>query len=99
MTAFITGADGFVGAALCDRLRDVAVPLRAVVRGLKSTLDADQHSAVDDTSVETDWTSALQDVTEVVHLAARVHMMSESISDPLSKFGSVNVESTVNLAR
>ncbi len=100
MTILITGADGFVGAAFCDRLRNEAIPLRGVVRRLKSPLDADQHMlAVGDISAETDWSSALQDVTEVVHLAARVHVMNESSPDLLSEFRRVNVEGTASLAR
>jgi nucleoside-diphosphate-sugar epimerase len=99
MTILITGADGFVGSALCDRLRNESVPLRGAVRRLKSTLDADQHMAVGDISGETDWSSALQDVTDVVHLAARVHVMKENCPNPLAEFRRVNVEGTANLAR
>jgi nucleoside-diphosphate-sugar epimerase len=35
----------------------------------------------------------------VVHLAARVHVMHDTASDPLSAFRSVNVQGTLNLAR
>lgn len=96
----ITGADGFVGSALCNRLSNEAVPSRGAARRLKAPLDSDQHMvAVGDISAETDWSSALQDVTEVVHLAARVHLMNESSPNPLAEFRRVNVEGTASLAR
>ncbi len=50
-------------------------------------------------SSEIDWTVALRSVDQVVHLAARVHVMNDKSSDPLADFRSVNVEGTANLAR
>lgn len=98
MTILITGANGFVGSALCENLRMDAVSIRRALRSPKSTLDEDHNIAVGDISLETDWSSALQNVTAVVHLAARVHLMNESNPDPFSEFCFVNVEGTVNLA-
>ncbi len=50
-------------------------------------------------SAETDWTVALRSVDQVVHLAARVHVMNDKSRNPLAEFRQVNVESTANLAR
>jgi nucleoside-diphosphate-sugar epimerase len=50
-------------------------------------------------SSDTDWTNALRNVKQVVHLAARVHIMNDTSSDPLAEFRRVNVEGTANLAR
>jgi nucleoside-diphosphate-sugar epimerase len=50
-------------------------------------------------SSETDWTAALRNVEQVVHLAARVHVMNDKNPDPLAEFRRVNVEATANLAR
>jgi nucleoside-diphosphate-sugar epimerase len=52
-----------------------------------------------DLSSETDWTVALRSVVQVVHLAARVHVMNDKSTDPLAEFRRVNVEGTANLAR
>lgn len=52
-----------------------------------------------DLSSETDWTVALRSVGQVVHLAARVHVMNDKSTDPLAEFHRVNVEGTANLAR
>lgn len=99
MTILITGADGFVGSALCDGLRNEALPVRSVVRRLKSWSDSDLTEAIGDISGETDWSSALRDVTQVVHLAARVHMTCDSGLEAAVEFRRINVESTATLAR
>lgn len=50
-------------------------------------------------SEETEWRDALDGVDVVVHTAARVHVLHESVSDPVSEFRRVNVRSTQHLAR
>lgn len=47
----------------------------------------------------TDWTDALRGVNVVIHLAARVHVMSDAAADPLTEFLKVNLHGTENLAR
>ena len=54
---------------------------------------------VGDIGAETCWSAALEGVTEVVHLAARVHVMNEHSADPLSEFRRDNVAGTERLAR
>ena len=46
----------------------------------------------------TDWSGALRGIDCLIHLAARVHVMHEKSSDPLTEFRRVNVEGTVRLA-
>lgn len=58
-----------------------------------------KHFAVGDISANTDWSSALDGVDAIVHLAARVHVMKEIAADPVTAFRRVNVEGTINLAR
>ena len=41
----------------------------------------------------------MQGVDAVVHLAAHVHVMDESVADPLSTFRRVNVKGTKRLAQ
>lgn len=53
-------------------------------------------SAID---ANTDWSTALQSVDVVIHLAARVHVMSEGASDPLTEFRLVNTAGTEHLVR
>jgi nucleoside-diphosphate-sugar epimerase len=48
---------------------------------------------------ELDWRQTVAGADAVIHLAARVHVMREAATDPLSEFRRVNVSSTLNLAR
>jgi nucleoside-diphosphate-sugar epimerase len=99
MTTLVTGANGFVGYALCARLRRDGVYVRGAVRSLSSQPDDFETVAIGSLSSVTDWTEALKDVGLVVHLAARVHVMNDKSPDPLAEFRRVNVEGTAALAR
>lgn len=90
----VTGANGFVGRNLCDELRHRSIAFRAVSRD-----GANATSAIGDISSNTDWSATLAGVDTVVHLAARVHVMSETETDPLAAFRAMNVDATLNLAR
>lgn len=99
MTTLVTGANGFVGSALCARLRRDGVSVRGAVRDLKSQPDGAETVAIGSLSSDTDWTAALRNVEQVVHSAARVHVMNDGSPDPLAAFRRVNVEGTAALAR
>ncbi len=99
MTTLVTGANGFVGTALCTRLSRDGAALRAAVRSLSSQPDGVEAIAMGSLSSESDWTVALSSVEQVVHLAAHVHVMNDKSADPLAEFRRVNVEGTANLAR
>ena len=98
----VTGANGFVGSALCEQLRAQGTAVRAAVRIVSSSGDHSpsvQSAGVGEIHAGTDWSAALAGVTHVVHLAARVHVMREKSRDPLADFRAVNTAGTVNLAR
>lgn len=97
----VTGASGFVGAAVAARLVQLGCPnTRAAVRRAYTQLPLGVEGCVVPTlATDTDWTSALAGIDSVVHAAARVHVMRESATDPLDAFRRVNVEGTLNLAR
>lgn len=46
-----------------------------------------------------DWHSALVGISTIVHLAARVHVMHDTVADPLAAFRAVNVDGTLKLAK
>jgi UDP-N-acetyl-alpha-D-quinovosamine dehydrogenase len=91
----VTGANGFVGDALCKTLRDRQVDFLPVVR--RATHES--HCGIGDLDGSTRWETALDGCDAVIHLAARVHVMDEQSADPLAAFRAVNVDATLNLAR
>lgn len=99
---FITGATGFVGSALIARLeRDNISITAAVLSGedtghLPALVD---RVIVAPLSESSDNSIALRDVDVVIHLAARVHVMKETATDPLHEFRKVNLHGTELLAR
>jgi nucleoside-diphosphate-sugar epimerase len=101
MKVLITGASGFVGAALMHRLaKDPGFEIVAAVR----QVGADHRSntkfvRIEDIAPATDWSHALAGVKVVIHTAARVHVMRDAAADPLAEFRRVNVEGTLSLAR
>lgn len=54
---------------------------------------------VADLAADTDWSAAVAGIDTVIHCAARVHVMEDTASDPLTEFRRVNVDATLALAR
>lgn len=98
-TFFVTGASGFVGAALVERLASTEdCQVLALVRREGVVLPAaaipvrvgENYLATEDLP--------LAGVDVLIHCAARVHVMSDTSSDPLSDYRKVNVDGTLRLA-
>ena len=99
MRCLVTGAAGFVGAPLIERLRkericDVTVTTRSATPASPPDI---RHFLIDITE-KTDWTAAIAGVDVIVHLAARDHTMHDRSADPLADFRRANTASTLNLA-
>lgn len=95
----VTGANGFVGTQLCKDLRASGHRVRAVVRELKNGLSATDYFVVGEMNASTDWSAALKEVTAVVHLAARVHVMNEDSDNALAAYRRTNTDATLRLAQ
>lgn len=97
---FVTGANGFVGQALCARLREgndhvvAAVRSREGARGATST-----EWVVGDLAGLPNLSEALADIDCVVHLAARAHVMRDRERDPELAFQRSNVLATRHIAQ
>lgn len=99
MRFLVTGASGFVGRPLCAELLRQGYAIRAAVRSGNGRVDDAEQAIVGPIGAKTDWTDALRGIDVVIHLAARVHVMHETATDPLAAFREVNAAGTENLAR
>ena len=102
---FVTGADGFVGKYVCRKLIASGFIPRAGVRTLQLWPELQrvvpgltEHSLLGDLSANPELRGPLNGISVVVHLAARVHVMKESASDPLQEYRRVNVDGTKSIA-
>lgn len=94
----VTGATGFVGRVLCDRLMRAGRRVRAAVRGDPATAPrADEIASVGDMVAGDQWEAALRDVDAVVHTAGRAHLSSGG-GDDAKLFTAVNAHATERLA-
>ncbi|MEA3280490.1 MAG: SDR family oxidoreductase, partial [Thermodesulfobacteriota bacterium] len=97
----ITGASGFIGSALCEKILAEGWQVRGTVRSesdVSRLPDGVKAFSIGSIDSDTKWDDALAGIDTVVHLAARVHVMDDTCSDPLAEYRKVNVEGTKCLA-
>ncbi|BAC17172.1 NAD dependent epimerase/dehydratase family protein [Corynebacterium efficiens YS-314] len=97
MRVLITGANGFIGRYLVDKLASTHEVI-AAVRTDTVFPQGVEVRVIPSIDSQSDWVGLLSDIDVVVHLAARVHVMNESAEDPLSEFREVNALGTSKLA-
>lgn len=98
MKVLITGANGFVGRTLGPLLLDQGHSVCGAIRSharLAAGLEARPAGRL---AAEGEWGPALTGCDAVVHLAARVHVMHDTATDPLAEFRAANVAGTLRLA-
>lgn len=98
----VSGANGFVGKALCRNLLARGHSVRGAVRSMESVMETLEvglkYAVVGDIGAETDWSDALLGIDCVIHCAARAHVMNEPESDAIEAFRAVNAAGTRRLA-
>lgn len=97
----VTGSSGFVGRSVVSTLiKEKNVKCAIHHRSVDSL---DPSPAINyfssELSADFDWTGFLQDISAVVHCAARVHVSVKRSDDALASFRTVNVAGTLQLAR
>ncbi|OMH30900.1 SDR family oxidoreductase [Motiliproteus sp. MSK22-1] len=98
----LTGSTGFLGMALTRRLLgdlqySLVVTSRFDVSGWPLDVVPVSMGSLEETNK--DWMKVLTGIEVIIHTAARVHVMNDSVFSPLDEFRRVNVEGTLNLAR
>ncbi len=91
----VTGANGFIGAHVCESFAAQGIEVTALTRGrdavaAKGVTHAYTSDLLDREAIR----SALNGVQCVVHLAGRVHARREGLHDPASECQRTNVEGT-----
>lgn len=97
-TVAVTGANGFVGRALCRRLQQDGLRVRAVVRRREAAalVPADEVAVVEGVNRPDAWVTALAGADAVAHLIALTHERAASTS-ALSEYRAVNVDITASV--
>ncbi len=97
MNILITGANGFVGRELCQRLTKTDHQIIALSRSVITSNNI-RHFEVTHFDGNTDFSEALKGVDVLIHLAGRAHVMNDHSSDPYLAYAETNIEVTKNLA-
>jgi nucleoside-diphosphate-sugar epimerase len=97
----VTGATGFVGAALVRRLvSSRQFQVRAAVRSSSGEVPAaSERIVVGGIGPDTDWARSLSGIDVVVHLAGRAHVLPDTNEDSMAAFNRVNAQGTLRLAQ
>lgn len=97
----VTGATGWVGSALVERLAQVErLRVRALARRAEARFAASVEPAIcADLASSADLGALVSGCTAVIHTAARVHVMRSQPSDDPDAFHRVNARATGRLAR
>jgi nucleoside-diphosphate-sugar epimerase len=94
----VTGADGFIGQAVCRTLAERGHHVIAGTRAGAFVAEASDSCRLGDLGQFGPLKQWVTPPDAIVHLAARVHVMADQSTDPLAAYRQVNVEGTRRIA-
>ena len=99
MKLLLTGATGFLGGRLAKTL--YSKPDITLTASTRRRIEMPGAKIVEVSTLggSTDWSTALTKQQVVIHAAARAHIMTDEVPDPLAEYRRVNVDGTVQLVR
>ncbi len=92
----ITGANGFIGRAIFNRLMDDKAE---VFGGVRHSTSRDRFIKTPELGASSDWIDILKEFKTVIHTAGRAHVLNEKSFNPLEIFRAVNTAGTIKLAK
>jgi len=95
----LTGSSGFICSAVLKELLTSAHSVKTLNRSKQAGCAESNSILFSGFSAENTFTDCFENIECILHCAARVHIMSEDSSDPLSEYRAVNTEGTLNFAR
>jgi nucleoside-diphosphate-sugar epimerase len=100
MKILVTGANGFIGRALIDKLHECVENRIVAAARINNQASSEriEQVAIGNLAGHIDWSGFLNNVDVVIHTAARVHVMKETAENALDEFRTINVQATLDLA-
>ena len=98
MNIFVTGANGFLGERLVEKMLHYSnYSITACVRR-KKNISAFSSFEINNIDGNTKWLHALKNQDIVIHVAGKTGLMSKETSTSIEEYKKVNVNGTLNLA-
>ncbi len=104
MKLLVTGANGFVGQAICEHLAGLQHDVVAQMRTDRALLNSEQSTQyirrlIADLDQIFQEKKSFDGIDAVIHCAARVHQVQEASADPLAAYRVINTQATLGLAQ
>ena len=96
----VTGGSGFIGKAICENLKKNNYTINITSRrDLTSNFKGFKFYKINEIDENTKWSQALDEVSCLIHCAAKTHVMNNLKKNSLSSFRKANAQGTINLAK